>query len=253
MQTKILLEVAVFTPESALIAAKAGADRIELCSGYPEGGLSPAASTIKQVRKSVDCYLHVMVRPRIGDFLYTEYEKQIILDEIKYCKSINIDGVVVGALTTTGDIDENFISAIKETAYPMSVTFHRAFDISRDLFFSMDKLISCGIDRILTSGGENSAFDGRKTIAKLIKRAAGKIIVLPGGGITAKNVTELLATTKASEIHFSGKHLMVSRMNKLSKIKLSTSIDTDEYNWFECDYDIVKNMTDILKTGDKTQ
>ncbi|HPW66026.1 MAG TPA: copper homeostasis protein CutC [Salinivirgaceae bacterium] len=245
-QNRTLLEVAVFTPESAIVACQAGADRIELCSGYSEGGLSPSAASIKLVRQSVDCKLHVMIRPRIGDFLYSEFEKEIILEDIKFCKITDVDGIVVGALTQSGDIDTDFVKTVVETAYPMQVTFHRAFDISRDLFSSLDELINCGVNRILTSGGKSSAFEGLQTLSELVKRAANKITILPGGGISPKNVLEILNTTKAREVHFSGKQLVKSKMEPLSRVKLSSTTDTDDYNWYECDFEVVRKMIYIL-------
>ncbi|MGI6479865.1 MAG: copper homeostasis protein CutC [Salinivirgaceae bacterium] len=241
-QKRTLLEVAVFTPESAIIACQAGADRIELCSGYSEGGLSPSAASIKLVRQSVDCKLHVMIRPRIGDFLYSEFEKKVILEDIKFCKASDVNGIVVGVLTQSGDIDVDFVKTVMETAYPMQVTFHRAFDISRDLFSSLDVLISCGVNRVLTSGGKSSAFEGLQTLSEFVKRAANKIIILPGGGINSENVLNILSATKASEVHFSGKRLVKSKMKPLSEVKLSSTTDTDDHNWFECDFEVVRKM-----------
>lgn len=241
-QKRTLLEVAVFTPESAIIACQAGADRIELCSGYSEGGLSPSAASIKLIRQSVDCKLYVMIRPRIGDFLYSEFEKKLILEDIKFCKATDVDGIVVGALTQGGDIDVDFVKTVIETAYPMQVTFHRAFDISRDLFSSLDVLVNCGVNRVLTSGGKDNAFEGLQTITELVKQAADKITILPGGGITPDNVLKILNTTKVREVHFSGKQLITSKMKPLSEVKLSSTTDTDDYNWFECDFEIVRKM-----------
>lgn len=242
----IKLEIAVFTPQSALTAYRAGADRIELCSGYGEGGLSPAASTIKMVRKNVDCKIHVMIRPRIGDFIYTNFEKDIIIEEIKYCKANSIDGIVFGALTPQGEIDTDFVNRVVETAYPMSITFHRAFDLMTEHSKALQTLIDCKVDRILTSGGKKSVPDGIETISQLIKEADNKIVILPGGGITTNNVTDILKTTYAKEIHFSGKQLVKSTMSRQADIKLSSDTETDEYKWFESNYLTIKTMRKIL-------
>jgi copper homeostasis protein len=130
---RLLIEVAAFTPNAALAAYNAGADRIELCSGYAEGGLSPSAATILWVREKVAVPLHVMIRPRIGDFVYNEAEKEIMLRDIQFCKDQKVDGIVAGALTEEGEIDEDFTREMVKAANPMSFTFHRAFDLCNDL------------------------------------------------------------------------------------------------------------------------
>ena len=174
-------------------------------------------------------------------FIFRIREK-VILEDIKFCKASDVNGIVVGVLTQSGDIDVDFVKTVMETAYPMQVTFHRAFDISRDLFSSLDVLISCGVNRVLTSGGKSSAFEGLQTLSEFVKRAANKIIILPGGGINSENVLNILSATKASEVHFSGKRLVKSKMKPLSEVKLSSTTDTDDHNWFECDFEVVRKM-----------
>jgi copper homeostasis protein len=243
---KIVAEVAVFTPESALVAANAGADRIELCSGYSEGGLSPAASTIKLVRNRVQCKFHVMIRPRIGDFVYSRFEKEIILEEIEYCKSQNVDGIVVGALTKDALIDTDFMKVVVARARPMSVTFHRAFDQTIDMFFATTELIACGVDRILTSGGKDTALEGMEMIDCLVRTAGNRIIIVPGGGLTPQNVRKLVEETQVSEVHFSGKELKYSKMNVTSNVNLCSHSITGDYHWFECNLDAIKAINDEL-------
>ncbi|MBE0662261.1 MAG: copper homeostasis protein CutC [Bacteroidales bacterium] len=242
---RLLIEVAAFTPNAALAALKAGADRIELCSGYAEGGLSPSAATIMWVREKVAVPLHVMIRPRIGDFVYNEVEKEIMLRDIQFCKSYRIDGVVAGALIEEGDIDQDFTMKIVKAAYPMSVTFHRAFDLCRDLPAALEILIKCGVHRVLTSGGEANCIAGLQTIYGLLKQASGRIIILPGGGINLENVAEIIKLTGISEIHLSGKILVQSKLKKQSNVSFTSTGEVDDYHWFECDPRVISAMAKL--------
>ncbi len=238
----ITIEVATFTLNAAITAANTGADRIELCSGYSEGGLSPSAGAIEFVRKKISVPLHVMVRPRIGDFVYNSLEKDVIISDINFCKNMGVDGIVVGALTKDGKVDVDFIKKIMELSHPMSVTFHRAFDITKDLFEALNELISCGVDRILTSGGRKSAVEGISTISELVKLAYDKIIILPGGGINPQNVQDILSKTGVKEIHFSAKTLVQSPMKKTSDLTLSSEGEVSDYEWYECGPNLITEM-----------
>jgi len=243
---EILIEVAAFTPCSALNAASAGAHRIELCSGYSEGGLAPSAASIQYVREIVDIPVHVMLRPRIGDFVYNDIEKEIIIKDVLFCKENHIDGIVVGVLTKNGMPDKSFTQKILELAYPMKVTFHRAFDLCPDIFEALEILKGCGVHRILTSGGQASAPAAIPLIAELIKRAGNDLIILPGGGINPSNVKELILKTGAKEIHFSGKSLLTSPMKPHPKVNLCSEGEVDDYNWFESDSMKISEMTNTL-------
>lgn len=247
VQNKIIIEVAAFTADAALAAYKAGADRIELCSGYAEGGLSPSAATIEWVRQNVYLPLHVMVRPRIGDFVYNATEKEIMLRDIKFCKDHKVDGVVAGVLTTAGEVDAEFTKMMVEASHPMVFTFHRAFDLCNDLPAALETLIQCGVQRVLTSGGEVNCIAGLHTIAMLLKHADGKIIILPGGGINPENAGEIIRLKGISEIHLSGKTLVQSKMTKHSKISFTSTGEVDDYHWFECDPGIIETMRKRLK------
>jgi copper homeostasis protein len=237
--TRIIIEVASFTPNAAAAAYKAGADRIELCSGYAEGGLSPSAASILWVKENVPIPLHVMVRPRIGDFVYNETEKEIMLGDIQFCKEHQVDGIVAGALTTVGEVDAEFTKMMVEAAYPMSFTFHRAFDLCGDLPSALETLIQCGVQRVLTSGGEANCISGLKTIATLLEQVAGRIIILPGGGIKLENVNEIIKLKGINEIHLSGKQLVRSKMSKHSKVSFTSAGEVDDNNWYECDPEII--------------
>ncbi len=245
---QVIIEVAAFTPNAALAAFQAGADRIELCSGFAEGGLSPSAATILWVREKVPLPLHVMVRPRIGDFVYNGTEKEIILRDIRFCKDSKADGVVIGALTEEGEIDTDFTREIVKAAHPMSVTFHRAFDVCRDLPAELISLIQCGVHRVLTSGGEADCIAGLQKIAKLMKQANGRIIILPGGGINPENVSEIIKIKGIKEIHLSGKILVQSKMAKHSKISFTNIGEVDDYHWFECDPEIIEHLRKKLRS-----
>ena len=245
----ITIEVAAFTPCAAITAAKAGADRIELCSGYSEGGLSPSAGTIQKVRENISIPLHVMIRPRIGDFVYSSLEKEAIINDMAFCKNLGIDGIVLGALTESGKVDADFVKKVIELAHPMSVTFHRAFDITKDLFEALNELISCGVDRILTSGGKSSAIEGIETISELVKLANDKLIILPGGGINPQNIQDIVSKTGVKEIHFSAKKLVQSPMSSQTKLSLTSSGEVSDSEWYECEAELVRELSKKLDKG----
>lgn len=240
--TSILVEIAVFTPNAAIVAQNAGAHRVELCSGYSEGGLSPSAGTIEFVRKSISIPIHVMVRPRIGDFCYNADEKRCILSDIDYCKSVGVNGIVFGALTPLGVVDMEFTKQVVEFAYPMSVTFHRAFDLTQNLYNTLDDLIACGVTRVLTSGGKPNTLEGINTIAALVKQAKGQIVVLPGGGITADNVQHLIKSTGVREVHFSGKQLVKSQIRKSTNLSLTSCGEVSDLEWYEACGNKIKSL-----------
>lgn len=243
---RILVETAAFTPTAALAASQAGADRIELCSGYAEGGLSPSAATIAVVRESVSIPIHVMVRPRIGDFIYTHAEKEVMLRDIQYCKTQNINGVVAGALKHDGGIDTDFTLAMVKAAYPMTFTYHRAFDLIKSLPDGLEELINCGVKRVLTSGGESSCMAGLQRIESLLKLAGTHIIILPCGGINHENIDHIVKLEGISEIHLSGKQLVKSKMNYKGKLSLTSKAEVDDYHWYEFDPSMLATIRNKL-------
>jgi len=206
-----LLEICVDSLDSALAADAGGADRLELCSGLPEGGLTPSLALIRAVRSQVKAKLHVMIRPRGGDFLYSDGELAVMLEDIRMAREMKADGVVFGLLTESGTVDRERTRELVELARPMRVTFHRAFDLTRDLTEALDVLISLGIEHVLTSGGEPTALLGKERIRNLVRLAGRQIEVMVGGGVRADNVAEL-AQTGAREFHSAVRRPVASRM-----------------------------------------
>ncbi|MGH9735317.1 MAG: copper homeostasis protein CutC [Candidatus Acidiferrales bacterium] len=198
---KVQVEVCIDSLDSALAAQAAGADRVELCSNLLEGGTTPSAGLIIEIRRRLSMKLHVMIRPRGGDFCYTEDEFRIMELEIAAAKGFAADGVVWGILNEKGLIDELRMRTLIEQARPMKVTCHRAIDMSRDLSKSLETLIDLGVDYVLTSGGRQTAREGSAAIARLVRAAKGRISVMAGCGINERNVRRVIAETGVTEIH----------------------------------------------------
>lgn len=198
----IVLEACVDSVESAVAAEQGGASRIELCSDLLEGGLTPGPGTMKVAREALDIPIMAMVRPRGGDFCYSDLEYRVMLHDISAAKEAGANGVVLGILRPDGTVDAERTRAAIEVAGPLQVTFHRAFDMARDAIEALDVLISLGVQRVLTSGQEASAAEGVDLIAALVRHASGRIIVMPGGGITTRNAGKIVSATGAREVHF---------------------------------------------------
>ncbi len=245
-QKKIVIEVACFTPTAAITAADSGAHRIELCSGYAEGGLSPSAATIMWATEKLHIPVHVMIRPRIGDFIYSEIEIEIILREAIFCKENHAAGIVVGALNNKGEIDSDFISRLVEAVYPLPVNFHRAFDLCPNQTEALEALIRCGVSRILTSGGAPDCITGIRRIENLIKLAAGRIIILPGGGIRPDNIHKIIAVDGITEVHLSGKKIANSPMQPHPAVSFTSINEVNDYQWYECDPEAIKAVKNAL-------
>ena len=201
MSTKIRMEACVESVEGVLAAQAGGADRIELCANLAEGGTTPSAGTLEQARKQATVDLNVMLRPRGGDFLYSELEYAVMLRDLEVAKGAGVAGVVVGMLSADGRIDLERTREFVRAARPLSVTFHRAFDMARDPFEALEDLASLGVERILSSGQQQSAWEGLELLSALVARARGRISVMPGGGITASNIKTILERSRATEVH----------------------------------------------------
>ena len=203
MKEKITVEVCANSVESALSGQSGGAVRIELCDNLAEGGLTPSPEQIQRARKGLHIQLYVIIRPRGGDFVYNDADFETMKQSIRMCGEIGCDGVVIGLLTPQGTVDTRRCAELIQMArlFSMGVTFHRAFDACRDLFQSLEEIIHLGCDRILTSGGKNSAPEGAWMIKQLIDRAAGRIHIMPGAGISVENIVELVRITGLKEFH----------------------------------------------------
>lgn len=197
----VLIEVCVDSVASAAAAERGGAQRIELCSDLLEGGITPSLGLLQAVRAAITLPMHVIIRPRGGDFCYSEEEFDIMRRDIEIAKRAGADGVVLGILLPSGRVDISRTRQLTELARPMSVTFHRAFDMSADLQNSLDDLCQTGANRLLTSGGEPDCLQGTPAMAKLVQSARRRIHIMAGGGINAGNVAQILQRTGVSEIH----------------------------------------------------
>ncbi len=202
-ERKLVIEACVDSVESALAAERGGADRVELCDNLLEGGTTPSAGAIETARRLLRITLQVIIRPRGGDFCYSDVEFEVMKRDIGVAKALGADGVVIGILTPDGEVDVERTRQLIVLARPLSVTFHRAFDMTRDPYRALEDLVALGVDRILTSGQESSVIEGLDTIAEIARRAAGRVIVMPGGG-TERNLPKVLAVAGVDEVHVAG-------------------------------------------------
>jgi copper homeostasis protein len=196
-------EICIDSIEGAVAAENAGAARVELCSALFEGGLTPSIGTIEVALRAVSrIRVHVIVRPRGGDFIYSPYEIDAMARDVEAAVAAGAHGVVIGALTPEGDVDVATTRRLIAAAGGASITFHRAFDMTREPFTALEQLIDLGVHRVLTSGQESSVLEGAPLIAQLVEKAGDRLIVMPGGGITERNIERIIELTGASEYHF---------------------------------------------------
>jgi copper homeostasis protein len=208
----MLLEICAFNLPAALAAQRAGADRIEFCAGPEEGGLMPSAGLIRTAREKLQIPVYPIIRPREGDFLYSEEEFSVMLRDVELCRGLGCDGVVIGMLLADGRVDEARCGRLVETAYPMGVTFHRAFDRAADPFVALETIIRIGCERILTSGQRPVAMEGAELLRELVREADERIVIMPGSGVRASNVAELAAKTGVVEFHTTARVRLASAM-----------------------------------------
>jgi len=243
-----LLEVCAGSLNSALAAQKGGAQRIELCANLSEGGTTPSAGVIRQAVRLMNIPVFVLIRPRSGDFLYSDIEFEAMKEDIVFCKEHRAKGVVFGILEKNGDVDVERCVELVNIARPMQVTFHRAFDMVRFPFKALEEIIGMGFDRILTSGQANSVIEGASLIADLVYRAENRIVIMPGGGITENNAAALIKMTGTREVHASLRSPILSQMRyKENKVSMGNQ-EQREYEWLETDVERVRAVCVSFKS-----
>ncbi len=228
----ITLEIAVFNATSAILAASAGADRIELCENAAEGGTTPSYGTLKLVKEKLSIPAFPIIRPRGGDFLFTDEEFEVMMKDVLLVKELGYDGLVTGFLNIDGSVDIEKTKRVVDMAYPLEVTFHRAFDRAINPLQALEDIITCGCSRILTSGQVPNAFDAKKLIKQLVEQADDRIIIMPGSGVRSNNIAALAQYTGVTELHSSARMLKPSAMHYIKQSMQedlsSVSVDLDE-------------------------
>lgn len=240
------LECCAGSLNSVVAAQKGGADRVELTDNLLEGGTSPSPGTVVMARKLLRIGLYVMVRPRGGDFLYSDEEFEAMKSDVLVYKELGADGIVTGILLADGSIDEERTGELIRLARPMRVTFHRAFDMTADPFLSLETLVRLGAERILTSGQKNTALEGAPLITRLIREAAGRIAIMPGNGINENNLAEIARITGAGEFHAALQEPVKSKMTYFNREASMGKGVEDEFSWMETNIDRVREMKKIL-------
>jgi copper homeostasis protein len=212
------LEVCAFTIQSCLIAERAGAIRVELCDNPVEGGTTPSYGTIKTVREKTGIKLYPIIRPRPGNYLYDEEEFEIMRKDILLCKELGCDGISVGVGTIDAEIDVDRMKQLVEWAYPMGVTCNRVFDGTPDPFKSLEELIECGCERVLTSGQKSAAPEAAPLLAQLVQKAGDRIVIMPGAGVKSENIVQLKNTCGAKEYHSSARRAMPNPLTYINTL-----------------------------------
>lgn len=241
--------------ESAVGAQVGGAARVELCDNLVEGGTTPGAGTIELARRALSIALNVIIRPRGGDFLYSDLEFEIMQRDIEYAKQLGADGVVIGILKPNGTIDHKRTKTLADRARPLSVTFHKAFDMTRDPFVALETLIEIGVNRVLTSGREYSAIEGLPLLTELVERAGDRIIIMPGGNLTARNIQQVIETTGAREAHLTAFVPVKSPMRyRNPRVFMGGEFRPPEYSRNVTDAGRVRGILRVIERGrDKTR
>ena len=249
MDKSYQIEVCANSVESALNAQNAGADRVELCAGMPEGGTTPSIGQIMMARELLTrTKLHVIIRPRGGDFLYTDLEVQTMIKDIQAAKELQVDGIVIGCLTANGDVDIKQMEHLMREADGLSVTFHRAFDMCRNPHQTLQEIIALGCDRILTSGQQPTAVQGIPMLKQLQMEADEHIIIMPGCGINPSNIQQIANETGTKEFHLSGRTNVNSRMRfRNPNVSMGGTVHIDEYVQQVTDEDIIREAIHSLK------
>jgi copper homeostasis protein len=251
MTQRIRIEVCVDSVESAIAAEQGGADRVELCDNLLEGGTTPSAGTIELARKHLKLGLQVIIRPRGGDFCYSDIEFEVMKRDIELAKQLGADGVVIGILRPEGTVDMERTGSLIELARPLNVTFHRAFDMTCDPYKALEDLIALGIDRILTSGQAFSVLEGLDLIAELARKAGDRVIIMPGGG-TERNITKVVEYCEVKEVHVIGPKVIESSMQyRNNHVFMGGELRPPEYNRLSTDSKKIRMLRYAVEKGDE--
>ncbi|MCU0325123.1 MAG: copper homeostasis protein CutC [Spirosomaceae bacterium] len=237
-----MVEVCAFSLESCLTAQKAGASRIELCGGMFEGGTTPSGGLIRLAVGSVQIPIYVMIRPRGGDFCYSDSEFDLMKEDIQLAKQLGANGLVFGILNPNGSIDTKRTKELVELAKPLGVTFHRAFDVTNDPFEALEDVILCGCERILTSGQKNVAIDGLDLIGKLVVQANNRIEVMAGSGVNAQNAP-ILWQKGVNALHLTGKGIVESSMQyRKTDVSMASAALENEFEIYEANLEKIEQV-----------
>jgi copper homeostasis protein len=238
---KVILEVCAFHIDSCIIAERAGAARVELCDNPVEGGTTPSYGTIKRVREKVSILLYPILRPRSGNYFYSDEEFAILKEDIEMCRQLGCNGISVGVQTINSEIDTERLNRIVEWAGEMGVTCNRAFDCAPDPFKALEDIISCGCERILTSGQKSAAPDAGELLSKLVEQARNRIIIMPGAGVKSSNIAKLKKESGAWEFHSSARKAVPNPVTYINK-------EVSDYgNVYIADEEEVRKMVEVLE------
>lgn len=242
-----LLEVCVDSPESAAEAEKGGADRLELCANLVIGGTTPEQALYEKVRELTDIKVNVLIRPRYGDFLYTEHEFEVIVRSVELYRKLGADGVVVGCLLPDGSLDTERMKRLREAAGSMDMTLHRAFDMCRDAYEAMEQAKRIGVNTILTSGQRESCLEGKELIAGLVRESKDVPDICVGGGVDARTILQMVSATHAKCYHMSGKEILDSAMG-FRRAEVSMGVPgLGEYRLYRTDGNKVRAAKRVLE------
>ena len=245
-----MLEICIDGVASAINAGKGGADRVELCANLPEGGTTPSAGMIKTVRKNFSGGLMVIIRPRGYDFLYSEDEIAAMIEDIQVSRELGADGVVIGCLTADGRVDADRCARLIDAAGPLDITFHRAFDMTRDLNEALETIHAIGVKRILTSGGKADVPSGMEAITQLVTQSAGRVSLMPGSGVTPENLAQIVTATGVREIHLSARHPVAGGMEfRNDACFMGNFSKANLYSWREAGEDLVRLSKSALSSA----
>jgi copper homeostasis protein len=239
----MICELCVDSVAGVRAAKDAGAQRVELCADLLEGGITPSLGMIRQARKVAGIDINVMIRPRGGDFLFNDDEFASMQVDIETAKAEGANGVVIGLLASAGEIDVARTRELVALARPLSVTFHRAFDVAAEPFSALETLIELCVDRVLTSGQEPSVLEGLPLIVELMKRAGDRIVIIPGGGITTRNVERIVAAARPREIHFAALEPIASGMQfRRAHVFMGGELRPPEYDRLDTSQALIRSV-----------